>query len=164
MINYQILRYNLDSFYDKLSDTALTPPLEYIDDLSRFDSDFFLNKYTKEIDKNTIEVSLIITRIHCIACVWLNQKVLNNTDGIIEVNINYTSNKAKIIYNKNKISLSSIIEKIRSIGYDATIYDPKMLEALNAKEKKDYYTRMVVGIFCVMNIFAVKVVRVFLEY
>lgn len=157
---FRILKENnLDSFYDKLSDTALTPPLEYIDDLSRFDSDFFLNKYTKEIDKNTIEVSLIITRIHCIACVWLNQKVLNNTDGIIEVNINYTSNKAKIIYNKNKISLSSIIEKIRSIGYDATIYDPKILETLNAREKKDYYTRMVVGIFCVMNIMWIAVAQ-----
>ncbi len=157
---FRILKENnLDSFYDKLSNTTLTPPIEYSDDLSRFDSELFINQYTKEISHNIIEVSLIITRIHCIACVWLNQKVLNNTDGIIEVNINYTSNKAKIIYDKNKISLSSIIKKIRSIGYDATIYDPKILETLNAREKKDYYTRMIVGIFCVMNIMWIAVAQ-----
>lgn len=157
---FRILKENnLDSFYDKLLDTKLAPPMDYNDDLARFDSDVFIKKYIKIIDEDKLEVSLIITRIHCIACVWLNQKVLNNTDGILEVNINYTSNKAKIIYDKNKITLSKIIETIRSIGYDATIYDPKLLEALNAEEKKDYYTRMIVGIFCVMNIMWIAVAQ-----
>ncbi|RDU56673.1 heavy metal translocating P-type ATPase [Helicobacter sp. MIT 99-5507] len=150
---------NLTSFYDKLADTKLSPPIDYNDDLARFDSDVFFKKYIKELDKDTLEVSLIITKIHCIACVWLNQKVLNNTDGIIDISINYTNNKAKIIYDKNKITLSKIITIIRSIGYDATIYDPKMLETLNLKERKDYYTRMIVGIFCVMNIMWIAIAQ-----
>lgn len=157
---FRILKENnLASFYDKLSSTTLSPPIDYDDDLTRFDSDIFLKKYIKVLDENKLEVSLIITRIHCIACVWLNQKVLNNTDGIIDVHINFTSNKAKIIYNKDKITLSKIIKTIRSIGYDATIYDPKMLEAINLKERKDYYTRMVVGIFCVMNIMWIAIAQ-----
>ena len=157
---FRILKENnLTSFYDKLADTKLSPPVSYDDDLARFDSDVFLKKYIKKLDENTFEVSLIITKIHCIACVWLNQKVLNNTNGILEATINYTSNKAKIIYDKNKITLSKIIKIIRSIGYDATIYDPKMLEVINSKERRDYYTRMVVGIFCVMNIMWIAIAQ-----
>ena len=105
------------------------------------------------------EVSLIIERIHCIACVWLNQKILNATQGIISADINFTNNKAKIIFDKNQIPLSAIIAKIRSIGYDAQCYDPKMLENINAKERKSYYTRMIVGIFCTMNIMWIAVAQ-----
>ena len=105
------------------------------------------------------EVSLIIEGIHCIACVWLNQKILNATSGIISADINFTNNKAKIIFDRNQIHLSAIIAKIRSIGYDAQGYDPKMLENINAKERKSYYTRMIVGIFCTMNIMWIAVAQ-----
>ena len=105
------------------------------------------------------EVSLIIEGIHCIACVWLNQKILNATQGIISADINFTNNKAKIIFDKNQIPLSAIIAKIRSIGYDAQGYDPKMLENINAKERKSYYTRMIVGVFCTMNIMWIAVAQ-----
>lgn len=150
---------NLDLFYDKLGQNTLTPPKDYDDDLDRFDSDIFLKKYVKKLDENNNEVSFIITQIHCIACVWLNQKILNNTDGILQVDINYTNNKAKIIYDKTKINLSQIVQKIRSIGYDAMIYDPKTLEIINAKERKEYYTRMIIGIFCTMNIMWIAVAQ-----
>lgn len=150
---------NLEIFYDKLGNNKLSPPQNYSDDLNKFDNEVFLKKYIKKLDENINEVSLIITKIHCIACVWLNQKVLNNTNGILKIDINYTNNKAKIIYDKTKIKLSEIIQKIRSIGYDAMIYDPKMIEAINAKERKEYYTKMIVGIFCTMNIMWIAVAQ-----
>ncbi len=74
------------------------------------------------------EINLIIEGIHCSACVWLNEKVLHKTDGVIETSINYTNNKAKIIWDPEIIKLSHIIETIRSIGYNAYPYDPKLQE------------------------------------
>lgn len=156
-----LLESNLSDFYNKIGDVRLSPPKENANDLAKFDSEVFAKKYIKILTPNdTIcEVSLIIENIHCIACVWLNQKILHQTYGILQADINYTNNKAKIIFDKNKIALSEIIEKIRSIGYNAEAYDPKILENINAKERKNYYTRMIVGIFCTMNIMWIAVAQ-----
>lgn len=150
---------NLDSFYDKLGSSKLAPPKDFSDDLARFDSEIFAQKFIKKIDSNKSEVALILEGIHCIACCWLNQKVLDNLDFIYEVSINYTNNKAKIIFNPQKIKLSQIIAKIRSIGYDAQAYDPKTLESINLKERREYYTKMIVGVFCSMNIMWIAIAQ-----
>lgn len=181
-----LLECNLSDFYNKIGATTLTPPKEISDDLAKFDSEAYAKKYVKMLSnknapKNSqdsqgndllqkdspknppqpdiCEVSLIIENIHCIACVWLNQKILNITNGIIKVDINFTNNKAKIIFDRAQIPLSAIITKIRSIGYDAQGYDPEMLENINAKERKSYYTRMIVGVFCTMNIMWIAVAQ-----
>lgn len=154
-----LLESNLIDFYDKIGTTPLSPPKENAQDLAKFDSEAFSKKYIKTLKDNVCEVSLIIENIHCIACVWLNQKILNQTNGIYNVDINYTNNKAKIIFDKEKIALSEIIQKIRSVGYNAEAYDPKILENINAKERKNYYTRMIVGVFCTMNIMWIAVAQ-----
>lgn len=159
---------NLAQFYEKLGSATLTPPkaaqnAEHNDDLSRFDSESFAKKYIKTLKNadggESCEVALIILGIHCVACVWLNQKLLNAANGVLSADINYTNNKAKITFDKAKISLSQIISKIRSVGYDAMIYDPKNLESINAKIRRDYYTRLIVAIFCSMNIMWIAVAQ-----
>ena len=169
-----LLECNLSDFYNKIGQTTLSPPKEISDDLAKFDSEAYAKKYVKMLgNKNApkisqdsqsnapdiCEVSLIIENIHCIACVWLNQKILNAMSGIIKVDINFTNNKAKIVFDRAQIRLSEIIEKIRAIGYDAQGYDPEMLENINAKERKSYYTRMIVGVFCTMNIMWIAVAQ-----
>lgn len=153
-----LLDSNLLDFYDKLGDTSLAPPKDYNSDLAKFDTQSFYEKYIKDSNGYS-EISLILEGIHCVACIWLNQKILNNNEGIIKVDINYTNNKAKILYDKSLIKPSEIIKLIRSIGYDAQAYDPKTLEQINAKERKSYYIKMIIGIFCSMNIMWIAVAQ-----
>lgn len=141
----------LDSFYDKLGNTRLDPVSQKQDDLSRFDSPIFMEQYIQEKDGFS-SIALIIEGIHCTACVWLNEKVLLRTEGILEADINYTNNKAIIVWDSSQIKLSEIIETIRSIGYNAYAYDPRLQESQANKARKEYYTRMIVGVFCTMNI------------
>ena len=142
----------LGNFYDKLGDTQLQPATQHSDDLEKFDLEGFKNKYIKTHEDGLEEINLIIEGIHCSACVWLNEKVLHKTDGIIEATINYTNNKAKVIWDPEVIKLSGIIETIRSIGYNAYPYDPKLQEERAVKTRKDYYSRILVGVFGTMNI------------
>ncbi|HIP62196.1 MAG TPA: heavy metal translocating P-type ATPase [Sulfurovum sp.] len=142
----------LDTFYDKLGKQTLHPASEIDDDLSRFDLEGFRNKYIRTSDDGFNEISLIIEGIHCSACVWLNEKVLHNTDGVLEAVINYSNNKAKIVWDESDIKLSQIIEKIRSIGYNAYPYDPSLQEDRALKTRNDYYSRILVGVFTTMNI------------
>jgi len=156
---YHILKDdNLDSFYDKLGSKQLHSVHHTQNDLSKFDTEGFAKKYVTKND-GYCEISLIIEGIHCSACVWLNEKILHKTDGIIDATINYTTLKAKIVWHPDRIKLSQIIAKIQSIGYDAYAYDIKTGEAKANKTRKDYYVRLVVGIFCTMNIMWIAVAQ-----
>ncbi len=149
----------LDTFYDKLGDTPLQPAAQKSDDLEKFDLEGFKNKYIKEHDDGLYEINLIIEGIHCSACVWLNEKVLHRTDGIIEATINYTNNKAKVVWDPEEIKLSKIIETIRSIGYNAYPYDPALQEERANKTKKEYYSRILVAVFGAMNIMWIAIAQ-----
>ena len=142
----------LDTFYEKLGDTKLQPAVQKSDDLEKFDLEGFKNKYIKEHENGLYEINLIIEGIHCAACVWLNEKVLHKTDGIIEATINYSTNKAKVVWDPEEIRLSKIIETIRSIGYNAYPYDPKLQEERAVRVRKEYYSRILVAVFGSMNI------------
>jgi Cu+-exporting ATPase len=142
----------LDTFYEKLGNQTLQPAIPSKEDLARFDLEGFKNKYIKTNSDGLSEISLIIEGIHCSACVWLNEKVLHQTDGIIEATINYSNNKAKVVWDEEEIKLSQIIEKIRSIGYNAYPYDASLQEERSIKTRNEYYTRILVGVFTTMNI------------
>ena len=77
--------------------------------------------------------------------------ILHDTKGIIEANINFTTNKARIIWNEDMLKLSEIILKIRSIGYNAYAYDSSVADAQASKAKRDYFIRMMVAVICSMN-------------
>jgi P-type Cu+ transporter len=148
---YHLLKSEgLDSFYDKKANNTLEPPKVSGEDSSRFDLDSFKAKYITEKD-GFCEVSLIIDGIHCTACVWLNERVVSRLDGVQEANINFTNNKAKIIWNPRVIKLSRVIEAIRSIGYNAYPYDAKSQEEFANKERRNSYLRLIVGVFATMN-------------
>ncbi len=142
----------LGTFYDKLGDTKLQPAMQEYGDLEKFDLEGFKHKYIKEQEDGLCEINLIIEGIHCSACIWLNEKVLHQTDGVMEASINYSTNKAKILWDPEVIPLSGIIKIIRSIGYNAYPYDPALQEERAAKTRKSYYLRILVAVFGSMNI------------
>ncbi len=149
----------LDSFYSKISDTTLAPPLEQFEDSSNFDTKGFYSEYVTASKDGFSQVSLIIEGIHCAACVWLNEKALHRLDGVLEAHINYTNNKAFVEWDDSVIKLSAIIEMIRAIGYNAFPYDSSIQEQRLAKERRDYFLRMAVATFATMNIMWVAVAQ-----
>ncbi len=149
----------LDSFYEKVGETTLAAPTHMLEDSSSFDGESFHDKYVKIDDDGFSKISLIIEGIHCSACVWLNEKALHKMDGVVEANINFTNNKATIIWANDVVKLSQIIEMIRSIGYNAFAYDASTQENHANKERKSYYLRMAVAIFASMNIMWIAVAQ-----
>ena len=158
---YHLLKDDgLDSFYEKLGNRTIAPPLEIDnDDLEKFDSKNFLDNYVRITKDGFAQIDLIIEGIHCAACVWLNEKVLYETKGIIEANINFTSNKARITWDDEKLKLSEIILKIRAIGYNAYAYDSSVADIAATKAKRDYFIRMMVAVIASMNIMMLSVAK-----
>ncbi len=158
---YHLLKSDgLDSFYEKLGNKTISPPLEINnDDISKFDSLNFINNYAKKTEEGFYQIDLIIEGIHCAACVWLNEKILYDTKGISEANINFTTNKARVIWDGDILKLSEIILKIRSIGYNAYAYDSSIADEKASKAKQDYFIRMMVAVVCTMNIMMLSVAK-----
>ena len=149
----------LDSFYEKVGDTKLAPPTQQYEDSSNFDAPAFYDKFVTNNKDGFNEVSLIIEGIHCSACVWLNEKALHKMEGIIEASINFTNNKAHIIWDDDTLKLSQIIDMIRAIGYNAYPYDASLQEAHANKQRKDYYLRISVALFASMNVMWIAVAQ-----
>lgn len=149
----------LEGFYEKLGEKKLTAPSHVYEDSSSFDTDSFYEQFVTTNSEGFQEISLIIEGIHCSACVWLNEKALHRLEGVIEVSINYTNNKAKLVWADHVIKLSKIIEMIRAIGYNAYPYDPSIQEEKANAMRKDYYLRIVVALFAAMNIMWIAVAQ-----
>jgi len=149
----------LDRFYDKMGNTKLSPPTQQYEDSENFDSPAFYDKFVRVNKDGFCEVSLVIEGIHCSACVWLNEKALHKMDGVVSADINYTNNKAKIIWSDDILKLSKIVDMVRAIGYDAFPYDASIQEVRANKERRSYYLRMAVAIFAIMNIMFIAVAQ-----
>jgi P-type Cu+ transporter len=149
----------LDGFYEKASGVTLTPPTQQYEDSSNFNAPAFYDKFVKVNSEGFYEVSLIIEGIHCSACVWLNEKALHKMDGVVDASINFTNNKAHIIWADDVVKLSQIIDMIRAVGYNAYPYDANLQEAHANKVRKDYYLRMAVAIFSSMNVMWIAVAQ-----
>ena len=157
---YHLLKDDgLDSFYDKMGKNTIEPPTAIGQDSSNFDMESFASRYIKTTPDGFSKVDLIIEGIHCAACIWLNEKVLDETAGVLEASINFTNNKAKIVWDNETIKLSQIIDKIRSIGYNAYPYDRTHSEKQATKNKKDYFLRMSIAIFASMNIMMIDIAK-----
>ncbi len=149
----------LGSFYEKKADVKLDRPKEVGDEYKKFDKESFIKQYVKVNKDGFSEINLIIEGIHCSACVWLNEKVLHKLDGVIEADINFTTNKAKVVYDSDEVSLSKIFETIASIGYMAYPYDEKLAQERAYKQRRDYYSRLLVAIFSAMNVMWIAVAQ-----
>ncbi len=149
----------LDSFYDKTANIKLSAPTMQYEDSSNFNAPAFYDKFVSVNSDGLCEVSLIIEGIHCSACVWLNEKALHKMDGIVEANINFTNNKASIVWQDKLVKLSEIVDMIRAIGYNAYPYDASLQEVHANAQRKDYYLRMAVAVFASMNIMWIAVAQ-----
>lgn len=149
---YFLLKDNhAQSFYDKLQGSTLTPkPETQSFSTSYYQSNSFREKYITTTKEGYSQVKLLIHNIHCSACIWLNETMINKLDGVLEAHINYTNHKATITYDESKIALPQIIELIESLGYGVSVGE--QMGVKSQEEKRDFFIKLVVAIFCSMNI------------
>ena len=88
------------------------------------------------------EASLILEGITCAACVWLNEQHLRRQDGVIAVDINYATHRARVQWDERKTRLSDILLAVSRIGYLAHPYDPGRSQQLLERERRTHLRRL----------------------
>ena len=101
------------------------------------------------------ELEVLISGIHCPACIWLNEKALSNLEGVLELNISATTSKARVLFDERKTALEDILNLIIAIGYD-----PKPFNEVNGAKNslsREHYAKLIVALACSMNIMWVAI-------
>ena len=106
----------------------------------------------KNTQQHWKEAWLILEEIRCAACMWLNERTLRNLDGILDVQMDYTGQQARVRWDPEKIKLSDILTAITQIGYHAHPFDPSQRESLNAEQKQRSIQRIIFALILGMAV------------
>lgn len=142
----------LGDFYERLGKNSLEP-VNFKQNLGVFDS------FVRPTNEGFSEIYLVIDGIFCAACVWLNEKILIEEQGVIEASVNPLTHKARIVFDERQVSLKRILTLIQSIGYKPSAYDPLKQEQKALSTKREFYSKLVVAVACVMNVMWIAVAK-----
>ena len=91
------------------------------------------------------QTSLILEGIVCAACVWLNERHVNQLPGVLEFRVNYSTHRASVKWDETQIRLSDILKAIASIGYAAHPFDAGRQEKIYKQERSQALKRLAVA-------------------
>lgn len=149
-----IVAAGLDRYYaTREAPSAVVPPRrELLPPPAAYDDPSVQAQFVAEIPGGAREAILILDRIRCAACLWLNERYLRSLPGILRVDINYSTRRATVAWAPERIALSGILEAIRSIGYEAWPFDPERQRALDQHARRDALWRLFVAGFGAMQV------------
>jgi Cu+-exporting ATPase len=68
---------------------------------------------------NIREINMPITGMTCASCAKAIERTLNKLSGINEANVNFATEKARVVYDSSKVRISEIKDAISKAGYKA---------------------------------------------
>jgi len=128
------------------SQAELVPPAEIYDDPAA------QKQFAARSGEHRRTATLILDRIRCAACLWLNENWLRRLPGVARVDINYATHRAQVEWDERETKLSRILEAVRAIGYDAYPFDPQRQASLDRDERRAALWRLFVAGFGAMQV------------
>ncbi|WP_448212117.1 heavy metal translocating P-type ATPase [Colwellia sp. MEBiC06753] len=103
------------------------------------------------------ETILTVDGISCAACAWLIEMKLEKIEGIANISVNATSQRANIKWQNDVIKLSQIIENIEQLGYHALPFKASDSETANLAQSKTFIKRLGVSGILMMQVMMIAI-------
>ncbi len=150
-----IVSSGLSDYYRYRSEEArqgqqLVP--EALQEFELYDKPELQRSFVEVQDEQVREASLIMEGITCAACVWLNERHINALSGVIQFQINYSTQRARVRWDNSRIQLSDILKAITSIGYIAHPYDAGRQDEVYKRERRKALRRIAVASLGMMQV------------
>ncbi len=113
--------------------------------LALYDHPEIQRSFVIDAGEHAREAVLILEGITCAACVWLNERHLRQLGGVLEVDVNYASHRARVKWDQRQIQLSDILREIQLLGYNAHPYSARQADELRRKRKKTDLQRLAIA-------------------
>ncbi len=123
-----------------------------LEQMALYDHAEFQKSFVKALGENEREASLLLEGITCAACIWLNEQHIGKLPGVIAVDINYASRRARVRWDESRIKLSDILRAVAAIGYRAYPYDAAKNEEISRNERRGAMWRLWVAGFGMMQV------------
>lgn len=120
----------------ELSPTGEAVIPEFIRQTQVYDHPEIQKTFVRSIAEHEHEAALILEGIVCAACIWLNERHISRLPGVLDVQINYATHRARIRWDDTRIKLSEILQAIHNIGYTAHPYDPAQQQQARERERR----------------------------
>lgn len=151
---YDILNENGLNRYYELDETA-GKPQNKSDDHGRYD--FFAEvdvrqKLIQFSDGKQSRVSFHIPGIHCVACVWLLERLYVLNEGIGQPEVQFTKKTITIPFNEEQISLVELANLLDKIGYPPEFSLNDLEQAPVDRSRRRYWMQLGVAGFAFGNI------------
>ncbi|MBS1229853.1 MAG: copper/silver-translocating P-type ATPase [Proteobacteria bacterium] len=137
---------------DALPDSPREALPAVLQGLALYDHADFQKSFVRDLGGGEREASLIIEGITCAACIWLNEQHVAQLPGVVGVQINFASRRARVRWDERRIKLSEILAAIAAIGYRAHPYDAAKSEDLARRERRSALWRVFVAGFGMMQV------------
>ncbi len=118
---------------------------EEVQKLALYDHPGIQKSFVRQEGEHVKEASLILEGITCAACIWLNERHLKQLPGVLQVQVNYATHRARITWDDQAVHLSKILEEIQLLGYNAHPFSAERQENLRRKRRAKDLRRIAIA-------------------
>ena len=133
------------------------------DDLSVYDSLALQSRFVREVAPEHVpdaagpgpvqhEADLLLEGIRCTACVWLVEQTLARVPGVVRVDVNYASRRARVRWDSSRSPFSRLIAAVRAVGYRAWPFEASRAALIDRSERTAALWRLFVAGFGMMQV------------
>ncbi|MFD2166599.1 heavy metal translocating P-type ATPase [Thalassotalea euphylliae] len=134
--------------------TELVP--EQLQKNKLLDDDNLQHEFTHQ-DGSSRETILTVDGISCAACAWLIEMKLSEVDGVSDISVNATTQRANLKWQNSTVKLSQLIEHIERLGYHALPFKASDAEQLNISQSKTFIKRLGVSGILMMQVMMIAI-------
>ncbi len=99
----------------------------------------------------------------CAACATVSERILARVEGVDDVQVSFAAGKGRIEYDPNVVDLDSILHRLESLGYQATVSSTAE-EAVHGKAEEHVLIQVLVAFAFGMQVMVLYLVRLYPAY
>ncbi|MDH4283896.1 MAG: heavy metal translocating P-type ATPase [Gallionellaceae bacterium] len=147
----------LQGYYQRTPQgVLLAPPPAPPRDIEIYDMDEVQQDFVHR-QGDILDAHLLVEGIHCPACVWLIERAMMRTQGVLAANVNLAGKRLHVRWDNRRVKLSSLIRELSRIGYSGVPYDPEAAEGAVRKANRALLFRLFFAGFAMMNLNLVSI-------
>ena len=150
-----IIDAGLGNYYKQRTadaEKAALPPQEMLAQLKLYDLPEVQAEFVEMGEGDEREGVLMLGGITCAACVWLVEQQLLRLNGMVRVELNYSTQRVRVVWDNSRLKLSDILLRIQNTGYTASPYDAQKIEVQAQAERKQALIRLAVAGLSMMQV------------
>ncbi len=147
----------LQGYYQRTPQgVLLAPPPAPPRDIEIYDMDEVQQDFVHR-EGDILDAHLLVEGIHCAACVWLIERAMMRTQGVLAANVNLAGKRLHVRWDNRRVKLSSLIRELSRVGYSGVPYDPEAAEGAVKKANRALLFRLFFAGFAMMNLNLVSI-------